>query len=79
MVSFPICEHIKNDGIRCGSPALRGRSFCYFHKRWRETHSRRFLAAPPGRTRRFSTPVPLDHFAQDLARQWFWRIGKMSD
>lgn len=25
------CTHIKADGIRCGSPALRGRSLCYFH------------------------------------------------
>jgi len=28
-----ICEHIKDNGIRCGSPALRGRHFCYFHSR----------------------------------------------
>jgi hypothetical protein len=25
------CEHIKSNGVRCGSPALRGRRFCYFH------------------------------------------------
>ncbi len=28
-----ICTHIKVTGIRCGSPALRGESFCYFHER----------------------------------------------
>lgn len=28
-----ICEHIKDNGLRCGSPALRGRHFCYFHSR----------------------------------------------
>ena len=28
-----ICEHIKDNGFRCGSPALRGRHFCYFHSR----------------------------------------------
>ena len=25
------CEHVKSNGVRCGSPALRGKSFCYFH------------------------------------------------
>ncbi len=26
-----ICEHIKSNGEFCGSPALRGRAYCYFH------------------------------------------------
>src|SRR6185369_2802080 len=30
----PTCTHIKTDGIRCGSPAMRGRPFCYFHRRY---------------------------------------------
>lgn len=25
------CEHIKSNGVRCGSPALRRRRLCYFH------------------------------------------------
>jgi len=25
------CEHVKVNGIRCGSPALRGRRLCYYH------------------------------------------------
>ena len=25
------CRHIKSNGIQCGSPALRGAPFCYFH------------------------------------------------
>ena len=28
--SYPICEHIKPDGRRCGSPALRGAHFCFY-------------------------------------------------
>jgi hypothetical protein len=28
-----ICSHIKINGVRCGSPALRGEVFCYFHQR----------------------------------------------
>ena len=35
--SFPkrpsVCTHIKATGQRCGSPALRGEFFCYFHTR----------------------------------------------
>ncbi len=34
----PICEHIKNDGTRCGSPAPRGRHFCYNHDRVHRGH-----------------------------------------
>jgi hypothetical protein len=29
----PRCQHIKDDGIRCGSPAMRQRKLCYFHER----------------------------------------------
>ncbi len=32
---IPTCQHIKSDGIRCGSPALRGQPYCYFHSEWR--------------------------------------------
>src|SRR5579859_6075402 len=28
-----LCTHIKVTGHRCGSPALRGEFFCYFHTR----------------------------------------------
>jgi hypothetical protein len=28
-----ICTHIKVNGVRCGSPALRSEVFCYFHQR----------------------------------------------
>ena len=31
--SVKVCTHIKVTGIRCGSPALRGEQFCYFHQR----------------------------------------------
>ncbi len=29
----PTCSHRKADGILCGSPALHGKQFCYFHQR----------------------------------------------
>lgn len=31
--SVKTCTHIKVTGVRCGSPALRGEEFCYFHQR----------------------------------------------
>ncbi|MFZ0297261.1 MAG: hypothetical protein WAM13_02825, partial [Candidatus Sulfotelmatobacter sp.] len=28
-----VCTHIKVNGVPCGSPALHGEIFCYFHQR----------------------------------------------
>ena len=33
MLNVINCTHIKVTGVRCGSPALRGEQFCYFHQR----------------------------------------------
>jgi hypothetical protein len=41
------CEHVKSNGEFCGSPALRGRSYCYFHL----THIGRRLRAERSRAR----------------------------
>jgi len=40
--SVKVCTHIKVTGVRCGSPALRGEQFCYFHQRMM-----RGVATPP--------------------------------
>src|SRR5450631_148444 len=37
MANVKSCTHIKVSGIRCGSPALRGEQFCYFHQRMLRT------------------------------------------
>jgi len=29
----PQCQHVRMDGTRCGSPAMRGTPLCYFHTR----------------------------------------------
>ncbi len=29
----PRCMHVRANGVRCGSPAMRGDAFCYFHDR----------------------------------------------
>ena len=33
---YKICQHIKDDGVRCGGSALRGQPFCRFHVRLTE-------------------------------------------
>ena len=35
MKSFKYCRHVKEDGIPCGSPPLRGESYCHFHLRYK--------------------------------------------
>ena len=48
MKSVKHCRHVKEDGIACGSPALRGQSYCHFHLRYKgyplRTWNRRRLA-----------------------------------
>jgi len=36
--AYPICAHIKTNGRRCQSPALRGHPLCYFHRKLRRVH-----------------------------------------
>ena len=59
-MSCPICRHRKADGIQCGSPALHGQKFCYFH------HHQRHDALYGARARRRRSEVrfalpPLDN------------------
>ena len=32
----PECRHIKTSGGKCGSPALRGKPYCYYHSRLKQ-------------------------------------------
>ena len=32
-MSFRTCDHLKEDGTPCDSPALRGKRLCYYHRR----------------------------------------------
>ncbi len=37
MTGYPDrCQHIKINGVQCGSPALRRNCFCFFHKRFHD-------------------------------------------
>ena len=64
-VSVPICEHVKPGGGRCGSPALRGRNFCYYHTRLYESlpvgrnmYAEEKKNAAPGEWPIYEFPVP---------------------
>jgi len=55
------CDHLKEDGIYCQSPALRGRDYCYFHLKLR---GRRLNMA---RARVLAADQPLDlPFPEDM-------------
>ena len=45
--SCPTCHHLHPTGQHCGSPALRGEQFCFYHHPTRR---------PPTRTPPFRTP-----------------------
>ena len=49
MRRYRLCQHTKDDGELCGSPAMRRRSYCYFHL---EVVRRRRRLARMARTRR---------------------------
>jgi hypothetical protein len=48
--SFLTCHYLHATGKRCGSPALRGEQFCFYHHPTRR---------PPARTRPSRTPFDL--------------------
>src|SRR5271165_679320 len=41
----PICDHVMSSGIRCGSPAERGQSRCFYHHSIRTLLPKRFVAS----------------------------------
>ena len=49
---IPRCNHVKTNGERCGSPALRNQSFCYYHKQLRRP-------ASTNRIPHFETPAAM--------------------
>jgi hypothetical protein len=60
--AFPECEHIKSNGIRCGSPAMRGAKLCFFHHpAAREAHRLKQLTL---------RPHPAKAAIRDFAEQW---------
>jgi hypothetical protein len=69
-----LCEHIKDDGIRCGQPALQGDIYCRFHVRVRSTVSLadQMYELPILETEQ-SVQIALQHMMRDLLS------GKLSE
>jgi hypothetical protein len=38
-MQYPLCRHIKTNGLQCHSPALTDGRWCYFHHRLHQQHS----------------------------------------
>lgn len=62
------CQHIKPGGARCGSPALRGQDYCYFHIGAHRTIPSVNLW-PTGELPSRNNPQSLDAVDQNLSRQ----------
>ncbi len=71
------CDHLKEDGVYCGSPALNGRNFCYFHlnlrgRRLKSARARRRGDNPP-----LNLPFPEDMHAVQLSlAEIMWALAE---
>src|SRR5512135_1477877 len=60
MPSLRLCSHIKTNGMKCGSPALRHHTLCYFHYQWQRRDTRRVrLGGPIGMGKNSGIELPL--------------------
>jgi hypothetical protein len=71
-VHIPRCTHIKTNGTQCGSPALRGRRFCFFHKNWQG--QRIALNVLPAAPLSFTMPVLEDADSVQVALMQVMRL-----
>src|SRR6266478_1753622 len=55
--SIARCQHVKVNGVQCGSPALKNRKLCHFHQRWQQ--GRIQLNANRSRRSRYSLDLPI--------------------
>ncbi len=38
-MQYPLCRHIKTNGLQCEAPSLTGAPYCYFHSRLHQRHA----------------------------------------
>ncbi len=55
--SIARCQHVKVNGVQCGSPALKNRKLCHFHQRGQQ--GRIQLNANHARRSRYSLDLPI--------------------
>ncbi len=69
-MSYATCDHLKEDGVYCDYPALRGQNFCYFHLNVRARRMQAAQARRRGETCRIHLPVLEDmHAVQNSLMQ----------
>ncbi len=56
-MSYATCDHLKEDGVYCQSPALHGHNFCYFHLGIRARRVQMARARRSGESCRIQLPV----------------------
>lgn len=63
MATIRTCSHIKVNGTKCGSPALRHNTLCYFHYRWQKRTQRMMRSNKTG----IELPIIENHESMLLA------------
>src|ERR1019366_3786963 len=66
-MEFRTCDHLKEDGVYCNSPALRGRNYCYFHINIRGRRLNMARARALGPDQPVNLPFPEDMHAVQVS------------
>jgi hypothetical protein len=76
-MSVPTCDHLKEDGVFCNSPALNGRHYCYFHLNLRGRRLKSARARRRGDNPALNLPFPEDmHAVQVSLAEILWAIAE---
>ncbi len=76
-MSVPICHHLKEDGVYCGSPALKDRDYCYFHLNLRGRRLKAARARRRGDNPPLNLPFPEDmHAVQVSLAEILWAVAE---
>ena len=67
LMQYETCSHIKEDGVSCGSPALKDRKYCRYHLRDRGRRLRRARALRDNMPYRLDLPALEDLAAVQVA------------
>jgi hypothetical protein len=71
------CDHLKEDGVYCGSPALHGRNYCYFHLNLRGRRLKTARARRRGDNPALNLPFPEDmHAVQVSLAEIMWAVAE---
>ncbi len=76
-MSVRTCDHLKEDGVYCNSPALHGRNYCYFHLNLRGRRLKSARAQRRGDNPALNLPFPEDmHAVQVGLAEVMWALAE---